>query len=445
MNLQGKHALVIGLGKSGLAAVRFLLAQGAIVTATDQRSRQELMSGSKLLQDLPVALYFGPHLDSLLLAQDLVVPSPGVPWDLPLLERARQQGIATGGELELAAGNLEGHVIGVTGTNGKTTTTLLIDHILRDSGIPGMVAGNIGMPVLKILDEAKPGHWHALELSSFQLEASTSFRSHIAVVLNITPDHLDRHHDFTGYVDAKSRILNNQQKDDFVILNEADEHCLALAEKATGCVVFFGAGALSENGAHVSGNQILFRGETVSDIGLPVKGRHNLENALAAVAATALAGVELRSIGRSLKTFQPVPHRMEYVGAVQGVEYYNDSKATNVAAAAKACESFDKGLWVILGGQDKGSDYRPLSDVLRERARAALLIGEAAPLIRSQLNGSIHVVDLETLPEAVGYAQSHAKAGDSVLLAPACASFDQFLNYMERGEAFRHLVGGIEA
>ena len=445
MTLNGKRALVIGLGKSGLAAVRFLASRGAIVSAADCRPREDLRAATDALAELPATLHFGGHPEALVLAQDLVVPSPGVPWDLPGLVKARRRGIAVCGELELAASALRGRVIGVTGTNGKTTTASLIDHVLRESGVPGSLAGNIGTPVLSVADGSSSRDWHVLELSSFQLEASESFRCHVAAVLNITPDHLDRHRDFEDYAAAKARILRNQRPGDFAVLNGDDPQCLAMGRQVLGTVVRFGATCRAGLDACAVAGRILFRGADIGGSELPIKGIHNLENALAAVAACSLAGAGAAAIGRALQSFRPVPHRMEFVGKVRGVDFYNDSKATNVAAAVKACGSFSSGLWPILGGRDKGSDYTPLASALKARARAALLVGEAAPLIRGQLHGTVPTVNAGTIQAALDYALSNACPGDTVLLAPACASFDQYPNYIERGREFRRLVEDLGA
>ncbi len=440
MRVEGKRALVVGLGSSGLAAARYLARRGAIVTAADSRPREELAAAAAELAELPVDVRFGGHPDSLFLSQDLVVPSPGVPWDLPAMAAARERGIAVCGELELAAGELRGRVIGVTGTNGKTTTVSLIDHALRSAGVPGFLAGNIGTPVLGIVDDSRPGHWHVLELSSFQLEASRSFRCQVAAVLNVTPDHLDRHGSFADYAAAKARILRNQTGGDVAVLNGDDDPCRAMEPLASGAVVRFGLDCRDGLDACVRSGRITFRGEDICAADLPVKGPHNLENALAAVAACSLAGLRPSDIGRALQSFRPVPHRMEFVAKVRGVDFYNDSKATNVAAAVKACGAFASGLWPILGGRDKGSDYAPLAETLKARARAALLVGEAASLIRGQLGEAVPTVEAGTLRAALQYARHNARPGDTVLLAPACASFDQYPNYVERGLEFRRLV-----
>ncbi len=440
MNVKGKKALVVGLGKSGLAAARFLARRGAIVTAADSRPHEDFGAAADELANLPVQVRFGGHPEELFLSQDLVVASPGVPWRLPALAAARQLGTAVCGELELAAGELQGRVIGVTGTNGKTTTVSLIDHALRASGVPGFLAGNIGTPVLGIVDESKPEHWHVLELSSFQLEANQLFRCHVAAVLNVTPDHLDRHGSFADYAAAKARILRNQRSEDFALINGDDPACCEMERQALGSVVRFGLNCCDGLDACVRSGRITFRDTDICAAELPIKGPHNLENALAAVAACSLAGIGPTAIGRALRSFRPVSHRMEFVGRVRGVEFYNDSKATNVAAAVKACGAFPSGLWPILGGRDKGSDYAPLAEALKARTRAALLVGEAAPLIRGQLGGAVRTVEAGTIRAALQYALSNARPGDTVLLAPACASFDQYPNYVERGLEFRRLV-----
>ncbi len=445
MTWQGKRVLVVGLGKSGSAAARFLLARGASVAVTDTRSADELGPAAAALEGLPVELHLGRQTEKLFLEQDAIVPSPGVAWDHPCLAAARKRGVRTVGELDIAASCLRGRVIGITGTNGKTTTTSLIGHILEQAGRSVSVAGNIGTPLLATVDDPRADRWRVLELSSFQLEASSSFRCHIAVVLNITPDHLDRHRTFDAYAGAKRRILSNQKPADFAVLNADDACCRELAGAVDSQLLWFSRERRVERGASVDARGIVSDGRFVCALDLPIKGPHNLENALAAVTAAAAAGVQPDVIGRALKSFRPVEHRLEFVRNVQGVSYYNDSKATNVDAALQACRSFDKGLWIILGGRDKGSDYRPLSDALADRARRVLLIGEAAPIIRGHLGNAAPIENVATMERAVAFARSHAQPGDSVVLAPACASFDQFADYAERGLAFKRLVKELES
>jgi UDP-N-acetylmuramoylalanine--D-glutamate ligase len=445
MRWEGKRVLIVGLGKSGLAAVRFLVQRGAVVSATDERVAGEFADAIKSLDGLPVKLHLGGHSRDLFLDQDVIVPSPGVAWDHPHLVAAREHGVETVGELDVASEFLKGHVIGVTGTNGKTTTVSLIGHMMKLGGYSVSVAGNIGTPLLATVEESHDDQWHVLELSSFQLEAAKSFRCDIAVVLNVTPDHLDRHHSFENYIDAKRRIFDNQGQADFAVLNADDRGSRDLADGLKSKLVWFSREHRNDQGASVDSEGIAWNGQHVCDLELLIKGPHNLENALAAVASAALAGVKLDAIGEALKTFQPVEHRLEFVRDVAGVAYYNDSKATNVDAALKACQAFDRGLWIILGGRDKGSDYHPLSQALKGRARGVLLIGEAASTIRGHLNGSTPIEEVATMARALEFARSNARPGDSVVLAPACASFDQFANYAERGLEFKRLVKELEA
>jgi UDP-N-acetylmuramoylalanine--D-glutamate ligase len=443
MNLRNKRVLVVGLGESGRAAARFLTARGAVVTATDSQPPEKLGSVAELL-NLGVTLHVGGHPAELFAEQDIVIPSPGVPWDLPQLEAARRLGIEVVGELEVAAAMLRGRVIGVTGTNGKTTTTSLIGHILRAAGWNVCVAGNIGTPVLSIVETSTDDTWNVLELSSFQLEAMSHFRCEIALVLNVTPDHLDRHKTLDGYAKAKARIFMAQTSGDHAVLNADDAGCREMAPQARGQVCWFSRTRALDCGASVKGEWIAFNGTPVGSTHLPIRGAHNLENALAAVAASALAGVSADVIGPALEIFTAVEHRLEYVRTLDGVDYYNDSKATNVDATRKAIEAFDGGLWVILGGSEKGADYYDLREPLKQRARAVILIGAAASKMAAQLDGWVEIHHAGTLEHALEYARRQAQPGDTVLLAPACASFDQFQNYGHRGRVFKQLVAELE-
>ena len=453
MRFKGKRVLIVGLGESGKAAAAFFGRQGAIVSATDLQPAEKMLTVKEELEKQGVECHFGGHPASLFLGQDMIVPSPGVPWNLPRLDAARNSGVQVMGELEIAAGLLRGRVIGVTGANGKTTTTALIGHILESAGKRVQIGGNIGRPVLAMVDESTPhtcddtwdDNWNVLELSSFQLEAMNSFRSHIGVVLNITPDHLDRHGTFEAYAAAKARIMRAQKSGDHLVLNADDAVCRSFAEASRAQVVWFsrtssGGARQGSFGAVVQDDWLLWNGGKVTETTLPIRGTHNLENALAAVAATSLAGIPASEIGRAMGSFRPVEHRLEFVRNVAGVDYYNDSKATNVDATLKALEAFDSGLWVILGGTDKGSDYRTLQDALSQRAKAALLIGASAAKIEQQLEGRVPVHVLGTLERAVQFAHRQASPGDTVLLAPACASFDQFDNYEHRGRVFKDLI-----
>ncbi len=443
IDFHGLRVLVVGLGESGRAAARFFVARGAVVTATDSQSPEKVGAVAPELRNLGVTLHLGGHPDELFASQDMIIPSPGVPWDLPQLEAARRSGVLVVGELEVAASILRGHVIGVTGTNGKTTTTSLLGHILRSAGWKVCVAGNIGRPLLSIVDESEDDTWNVLELSSFQLEAMSHLRCEIALILNITPDHLDRHKTLAGYAQAKAHIFLAQTAGDYAVLNADDAVCRELAPQARGQVCWFSRTQPLESGAGVQDGWIVFNGTRIGETALPIRGAHNLENALAAVAASSLAGVPADAIGPALQSFTAVEHRLEYVRTLDGVDYYNDSKATNVDATLKAIEAFDGGLWVILGGSEKGSDYYALREPLKQRARAAILIGAAAAKMAVQFDGWVAIHSAGDIERAVEYARGQSKPGDTVLLAPACASFDQFQNYGHRGRVFKQLVGAL--
>lgn len=444
MRYDGQRVLAVGLGESGKAAVRFFAERGARVTATDSRGEEQLSETVAELDGAVERWALGGHSDDLFLAQDLVVPSPGVPWNLPQMEAARGAGVRVAGEVEIAAGELRGRTIAITGSNGKTTTTALVGHLLRQAGRNTVVAGNIGTPLLEIADRSTDDQWNVLELSSFQLEASSTFRPDVALILNVTPDHLDRHGTFENYAAAKARILRAQGEHDVAILNADDATCRSLEPQVRGRLRRFSRETRLDSGAWVAGGAIVVDGREVASANLPIRGAHNLENALAAALAASDSGVSDTDISKGLQSFEAVEHRLEFVRKVRGVGYYNDSKATNVDATLKAVDAFESGLWIILGGRDKNSDYRPLIAPLSQRAKQVLLIGEAAAIIREQLGDALPLQDCGTLERAVTTAHAEAVAGDTVLLSPACASFDQFTSYGERGRAFKRLAGGLD-
>ncbi|HEY4905486.1 MAG TPA: UDP-N-acetylmuramoyl-L-alanine--D-glutamate ligase [Candidatus Sulfotelmatobacter sp.] len=453
MELNGKRVLVVGLGKSGVASALFLKAQGARVTVSDTKSGDELHNEIPVLLDHGITVETGGHGERTFRGQDLIVVSPGVPVDAPALVQARSQGEAVIGEIELAARFLPGPIVAITGSNGKTTTTALIGEIMTAASFPTLVGGNIGTPAISLAGQAKPETVIVLEVSSFQLETIETFRPKIAIVLNITPDHLDRHGTFDAYVDAKARIFENQGSGDFAVLNADDPTCAAMAARTKAQVFWFSRQKEVHRGAWVRDGNILFRDASkrsevmlVSEI--PLKGAHNLENVLAAVCAGALMGCAPEKIRQAVRDFKAVEHRLEFVATVRGVDYYNDSKATNVDATIKALESFSAGVHLILGGKDKGSDYSLLNDLLRQRVKCVYTIGAAAAKIESQIvsskDGGPEVVPAETLENAIRKANAAAQPGDVVLLAPACASFDQFKNYEHRGQMFKEIVRSLE-
>ena len=452
MELKDKRALVVGLGKSGVASALFLKARGARVTVSDTKSGDELRNEIPVLLDHGITVETGGHGDRTFRGQDLIVVSPGVPVDAPPLVQARALGEAVIGEVELAAQFLPGPIVAITGSNGKTTTTTLTGEIMTAAGFPALVGGNIGTPAISLAERAQPETVIVLEISSFQLETIRTFRPKVAVILNVTPDHLDRHRTFEAYVDAKARIFENQQASDFAVLNADDPTCVAMASRTRAQVFWFSRQKEVEQGAWVRDGNIVFRDARVEQktqqreimqvSEIPLKGAHNLENVLAAVSASVLMGCAADKIRQAVRDFKAVEHRLEFVTTIRGVDYYNDSKATNVDATIKAIESFPANIHLILGGKDKGSDYSVLNELLRQRVKRVYTIGAAAAKIESQIK-NVEVVRAETLENAIRNASAVAQPGDVVLLAPACASFDQFKNYEHRGKAFKEIVRGL--
>jgi UDP-N-acetylmuramoylalanine--D-glutamate ligase len=447
MDLEGKKVLVVGLGKSGLAAALFLRHRGAQVTVSDIRSAEALAKDIPALLEEGINVETGGHGLLTFRRQDLIVVSPGVPLDTPELAQVRNFGLPIIGELELAARFLKGKTLAITGSNGKTTTTALLGEILEAAGFPTLVGGNIGVPVVALIEESTDATWSVLEVSSFQLESTEQFHPSIAVILNITPDHLDRHGNFENYARAKERIFAAQNEQDFVVLNADNARAAASAARSAAKVYWFSLEHAVSQGVWVEGGQVVYRSgenegiETILPLaGIPLKGEHNVENVLAAVCAARLAGAPIDVIRQVIENFRAVEHRLEYVTTINGVEFYNDSKATNVDATAKAVAAFSSGIHLILGGKDKNSDYSQLASLLRAHVRAVYTIGSAADKIESQLRGVVSIHSCETLDKAVSTAAAAAHPGEVVLLAPACSSFDQFESYEHRGRVFKELV-----
>ena len=426
----------------------FLKQRGAQVTVSDSKPQEQLGEEIPVLLDHGIAVETGGHGERTFHGQDLIVVSPGVPVDSPPLVQARALGEPVIGEIELAAQFLPKNIVAITGSNGKTTTTTLTGEIIAAGGYATHVGGNIGTPAVSLVDAARPDSIIVLEVSSFQLETIQIFRPKVAVVLNVTPDHLDRHRTFETYVDAKARIFENQQADDFAVLNGDDPVCVELAGRTPAQVFWFSRKKEVQQGTFVRDGRILFRDsagqkEVTLASEIPLKGAHNLENSLAAVCVGVLMKCVPERIRAAVHKFKAVEHRLEYVATIRGVEYYNDSKATNVDATIKALESFPANIHLILGGKDKGSDYTVLNDLLRERVKYVYTIGAAAAKIESQIKEAAETVHAESLDNAVQRASANAQPGDIVLLAPACASFDQFRNYEHRGKVFKELVHGL--
>jgi UDP-N-acetylmuramoylalanine--D-glutamate ligase len=425
MKLEAIKALVVGMEKSGQASAAFLRAHGADVTTTDIKPLS--MPG------------FRPQSDALFAEHwDLIVLSPGVPADLDPLQKARARGVDVIGEIELAAPFLRGRTIGITGSNGKTTTTSLVGHILHSAGVPAQVGGNIGTPVIAMTEDSRDDQWNVLELSSFQLETARTFRAHIAVCLNVTQNHLDRHRTMENYIAAKANLFRMQLPGSHAVLNEGDSVCRSFAEMTVAQTTWFSRTDIRKGQIWLGEDPLM----PLADI--PIPGPHNAENVLAAAHVARIAGVSPESIAAAVRTFKAVEHRLEFTATIGGVRFYNDSKATSVDAALKAIDSFDGNLWVILGGTDKGSDYTVMREKLRGKAHAVLLIGAASAKIATHLEGAVRLIHCGTIQCAVAEASASASPGDIVLLAPACSSFDQFQNYEQRGQVFKQLVKDLK-
>ena len=459
MDVHGKRVLVVGIARSGIAAARLLASRGAIVTANDVKSEAELGDAAEELRKLGVTLSAGGHPENLFVDADLIVLSPGVPADLSPLESVRRAGVEVISEPELAGRFLRGRIIGVTGSNGKTTVTTLIGELMRATGAEVIVGGNIGTPLTSLIEKSTENTWTVAELSSFQLEMIDSLRVNVAVVTNITPDHLDRHGTFENYVRAKHRIFMNQSEDDWAVLNGQDSGVADMVAKlgVPGRKLYFSAREAETisgvpAGVYVRGGRVcttmMTDGEAVVDVmgldDIPLPGMHNVENVMTALAATFCAmgtGVnDLAGLVDATRRFKGVEHRIEYVAEIGGIKFYNDSKATNVDSTVKALEAFDRNIIVILGGKDKGSDYSVLAPLIRSRVKLIVLIGAASDKIAGQLRDTGPMVRALSMQEAVRSAMDKASAGDVVLLAPACASFDMFENYEHRGRVFKEAV-----
>lgn len=447
MELAGKRILVIGMAKSGVAMLRLIREHGGLPVACDTKPLSEMGNVSAPIASLAEGFLTQAELAGAGIVShgfDLVAISPGVPVDLPLLDDARAAGLPVIGEVELAADFLKGPVLGITGTNGKTTTTALTGHLLQAAGVPAQVGGNIGKPVCEMVSTSREDQWNVLELSSFQLETVQRFHAEIAVCVNVTPDHLDRHHTMENYVAQKRRLFTTQRPAGHAVLNADNAISAAYAADTPGASHMFSLRAGTGAEVHYRDEAVYCRGELLlhrKDI--PLAGMHNVENVMAASMAAILAGAAPAAVAQGVSSFPGVEHRLEFVRRLNGVLWYNDSKATNVDAALKAIEAFRQPLWIILGGKDKNSDYRPLIAALDGKVRQALLIGQATPLIRAQVAPPVPVVPCETISGAVDYAFHNARPGDVVLLAPACASFDQFQDYEQRGRVFKNLVAGL--
>jgi UDP-N-acetylmuramoylalanine--D-glutamate ligase len=439
-----RRVLVLGVRCTGQAVARVLTARGCAVRAADAQNARALGLDPSALPG--VELRLGSETSALLDDIDLVVPSPGVPRGAPLLREAVRRGLPVWAEVELAFRLLDCPVIGITGTNGKSTTTTLVGRTLAAAGRRTFIGGNLGTPL--ILAAADPPDVAVTEVSSFQLEWVDRFRPRVAGLLNITADHLDRHADFAEYRDAKARLFAAQRPDDWAVLNRDDPECLALAHRCRARVLTFGTGP-TDAGATIATGAAVVRlpgaAEERYDLARTrLTGRHNLENILAAALVARLAGAPPAAVQDAIDTVEPLPHRLALVAERHGVRWFDDSKATNVGATVKSLESFTEPVVLLAGGVDKGGDYAPLAAAARGRVRRALVFGAARERLASALEAAdVSVERVADLPAAVGAAASAARRGDVVLLAPACSSFDMFTDYAARGRAFRAAVEGL--
>jgi UDP-N-acetylmuramoylalanine--D-glutamate ligase len=445
--LNGKRVLVVGLARTGIATARFCANLGASVTATDDLPEERLGAAVSALREGGVALELGGLHAATFAKQDLIVVSPGVPANIAPLASARVCAVPVWSEIELASRFLRGRLIAITGSNGKTTTTALVAHILKSANIETLVGGNIGVPLISLVDSSSDFTVAVAEVSSFQLDCIETFRPDIAVLLNLTPDHLDRHASFEQYARAKLRIFENQTDRDAAILN-ADDPEVAQRFPAGPRIFCFSRQKRVAAGAYLRDAHIILHTDDTEETILrrdeiPLRGEHNVENVLAACLAARLAGAAPTAIAAGVKSFPGVEHRIEFVAEINGVKFYNDSKATNVDAALKAVEAFASPLLIILGGTDKGSPYALLRDPLHERAKLVLLIGAASEKIAAELEGVAPIENAGTLDRAVQIAFERAQPGDTILLAPACSSFDQFENYEHRGRVFKDLTARL--
>ena len=444
MELKGKKVLVIGLARTGRECARFLVEQGASVTVSDLRPEAELKDEVKSLAGLPIRYFFGAEERRWLEAMDCVIPSPGVAAENPLLSEAAAGGIPVLSEIELAYRFFRAPLVAVTGTNGKSTTTTLIGEMVKAGGRKVFVGGNLGTPFIGAV--SGEWDWGVLEISSFQLEWIERFRPRIAVLLNVTEDHLDRYTTFDDYRRAKERIFAAQSEGEFAVLNREDPRVWALRVNVKARVVSFGFAEVSE-GAYATADMIVWRDganeERFPLADVKIQGVHNVENMMAAVAAAKLAGIARQPIQQTLEHFPGLEHRLEFVREKDGVSYYNDSKGTNVGAVVKSLAGFSAPVILIAGGVDKGGDYGPLEEGIKRKVRRLVLFGAAKNVIARALGHLTETVIVENLAAAVGDAAAAARAGDVVLLAPACSSFDQFRNYAERGRSFKNLVQAL--
>jgi len=444
MEIKGKKVLVLGLARTGRECARFLAQRGASVQVTDVRSEEELKQEMETLAALPIRYFLGGEDPDWLEGVDIIVPSPGVPAENVLLKEGSRRGIKILSEIEFACRFLRAPLVAITGTNGKSTTTTLVGEMLKASGGKVFVGGNIGTPLIGFV--GGDWEWGVVEVSSFQLEWIEEFRPRISVLLNLTEDHLDRYPNFRAYCHAKQRIFEAQAANDIAILSRDDRLVWEMRKRIRARVVSFGFSEV-DDGVFVAAREMIWRDGSREEkfplSRVKIQGVHNVENMMAAIAVAKSAGVSASLIQKVLEEFPGLEHRLEFVREKDGVRYYNDSKGTNVGAVVKSLASFSDPVILLAGGVDKGGDYGILRQEIRQKVRRLVLFGEAQEIIARALGDLTETVIVENLEAAVGDAFAHARAGEVVLLSPACSSFDMFRNYAERGQVFKSLVQAL--
>ncbi len=444
MELKGKIVTVLGLGNSGLNAALLLRDLGAIVKATDSGDTPSARNSARILRDLGIEVETGRHTERFIKNSDLVVASPGVEPASQAMVWAKSFRIPVIGEMELGFRYCKGRIIAITGTNGKSTVTTLVGEILKDAGLDAVVCGNIGNSLCGEISRIKDDTWVVLEVSSFQLETIKSFKPHIALILNITDDHMDRYNNFEEYFNEKLKIFSNQSERDILILNYDAQNLRSLKDKADSKVIFYSR-LKPTNGAYIKAGRICCVSgtatkEILSLADISLKGLHNVENVLASALIGTLVGVNKNSIRDTVKSFRGLAHRVETVAVVNGVEYIDDSKGTTVDSTYRALEACDKPVILIAGGKDKHSDYSRVLDIVKKKVKALVLIGEAREAIKKALRGAVDMFEAKDMFDAVSIAHGTAEKDWIVLLSPMCSSFDMFKDYKERGEAFKKAV-----
>ena len=464
MELAGKKIVVVGLGKTGIAVSRFLKRKGALIVATDTATESDLGPSIQEIRAMDISVELGQHTSEVFQKAEYIILSPGVPHTIEPVINAKNRGIPVLGEIELASRFIKEPIVAVTGTNGKTTTTELLGSMLKLAGIDVFVGGNIGNPLIGYVDDEQKSDVIVAEISSFQLDTINTFRPSIGILLNITEDHLDRYPNFEAYAASKIRLFENQQTNDLAILNGSDPLVRSLTGKIKSKKLIYPAPKDNEAGAVLNGQKILFHLDeaattrrnfhssnsaspesTVLDVfNFSRMGRHNLENACAASLAAMAVGAKTQAIQNALDQFQVGPHRLEYVDTIQGIDFYNDSKATNVDAVIKAVQNFTQPVVLIMGGLDKGGDFHALKQILAGRTKSLIVMGQAAATIQSILGDVVPTIAATSMADAVKQAFQISSQEDIVLLSPGCASFDMYDSYAQRGEDFKRAVQNLK-